>query len=135
MTAAEIATGFGGRRNGAGFLCRCPVPGHGRGRGDRNPSLSLRDGVIGLIELGSERAASIRDIQARPRLPHMPAPTALAMRHAAAMVEHGWAVAFRKYSLAYVAAEESARAAKRGIWAGTFTMPEEWRRTNGTWMT
>jgi endonuclease YncB( thermonuclease family) len=44
------------------------------------------------------------------------------------MVEHGWAVAYRKYSTAYVDAEERARAAKLGIWAGTFTMPEEWRR-------
>ena len=44
------------------------------------------------------------------------------------MVEHGWAVAFRKYSMEYVAAEERARATKIGIWAGTFTMPEEWRK-------
>lgn len=44
------------------------------------------------------------------------------------MVEHGWAVAFRRYSMAYVEAEKRARAAKLGIWAGTFTMPDEWRR-------
>lgn len=44
------------------------------------------------------------------------------------MVEHGWAVAFRRYSMAYVDAENRARAAKVGIWAGTFTMPDEWRR-------
>jgi endonuclease YncB( thermonuclease family) len=45
------------------------------------------------------------------------------------MVEHGWAVAYRRYSMAYVEAEERARDAKLGIWAGTFTMPEEWRRS------
>jgi endonuclease YncB( thermonuclease family) len=45
------------------------------------------------------------------------------------MVEHGWAVAYRRYSMAYVEAEERARAAKVGIWAGTFTMPEEWRKS------
>jgi endonuclease YncB( thermonuclease family) len=45
------------------------------------------------------------------------------------MVEHGWAIAFRKYSMEYVGAEERARAQKLGMWAGTFTMPEEWRRT------
>ena len=44
------------------------------------------------------------------------------------MVEHGWAVAYRKYSLKYVNAEDSARSAKLGIWAGTFEMPENWRR-------
>jgi endonuclease YncB( thermonuclease family) len=45
------------------------------------------------------------------------------------MVENGWAIAFRKYSLEYVKAEESARAKKAGIWAGTFVPPEEWRRS------
>jgi endonuclease YncB( thermonuclease family) len=44
------------------------------------------------------------------------------------MVEHGWAVAFRKYSLEYVSAENRARSEKLGIWAGTFDMPEDWRR-------
>jgi endonuclease YncB( thermonuclease family) len=45
------------------------------------------------------------------------------------MVEHGWAIAYRKYSTAYVAAEIQARAQKVGIWAGTFVDPEEWRKT------
>jgi endonuclease YncB( thermonuclease family) len=44
------------------------------------------------------------------------------------MVENGWAVAYRKYSLEYVSAEDRARSAKLGIWAGTFDMPEDWRR-------
>ncbi len=44
------------------------------------------------------------------------------------MVEHGWAVAYRKYSLDYAGAEDRARSAKLGIWAGTFDMPEDWRR-------
>lgn len=43
------------------------------------------------------------------------------------MVEHGWAVAFRSYSSDYVPDEERAKAAKRGIWASTFTMPVDWR--------
>lgn len=42
--ASEIARALGGHRNGDGFLCRCPVPLHGQGRGDRRPSLSIRDG-------------------------------------------------------------------------------------------
>lgn len=44
MTAAEIAAVLGGHRNGPGFLVRCPVTTHGQGRGDRSPSLSIRDG-------------------------------------------------------------------------------------------
>lgn len=43
------------------------------------------------------------------------------------MVANGFAVAFRRYSNDYVSAEESAKANKRGIWAGTFTMPSEIR--------
>src|SRR5215472_2424948 len=44
QTAAEVARALGGSRNGSGWLCRCPVAGHGRGRGDQNPSLSVADG-------------------------------------------------------------------------------------------
>ncbi len=44
MTAADIARALpGSTRNGNGWLCRCPVPDHGRGRGDRSPSLSVCD--------------------------------------------------------------------------------------------
>jgi hypothetical protein len=46
-TAGPIAQALGGFRNGNGFLCHCPVPGHGKGRGDRNPSLSMADGDDG----------------------------------------------------------------------------------------
>ena len=45
MTAAELARKLGGRSIGNGnFLCRCPVQGHGKGLGDRHPSLSIADG-------------------------------------------------------------------------------------------
>ncbi len=44
MSARNIAQALGAaRRHGTGWIARCPAPGHGRGRGDRNPSLSLRD--------------------------------------------------------------------------------------------
>jgi endonuclease YncB( thermonuclease family) len=43
------------------------------------------------------------------------------------MTEQGWAVAYRKYSQAYVTQEENARRQKVNIWSGTFDMPEEWR--------
>lgn len=34
----------------------------------------------------------------------------------------------REYSSNYVAAEDGARAAKRGIWAGAFDIPADWRK-------
>lgn len=43
------------------------------------------------------------------------------------MVALGYAVAFRRYSSDYVSAEASAKANKRGIWAGTFSMPQAYR--------
>lgn len=46
-----------------------------------------------------------------------------------AMVSHGWALAYRRYSTDYVAEEELARAARRGMWQGAFTAPWEWRRS------
>jgi endonuclease YncB( thermonuclease family) len=46
------------------------------------------------------------------------------------MVASGYAVAFRRYSSDYVSAEDSAKANKRGIWAGTFQMPNDYRHAN-----
>lgn len=45
------------------------------------------------------------------------------------MVENGWAIAYRQYSTLYVSSEERAKAAKKGIWGGTFQIPSEYRRT------
>lgn len=45
------------------------------------------------------------------------------------MVREGWAAAYRQYSRDYVAEEQAARNSGRGIWAGPFSMPWEWRRT------
>jgi endonuclease YncB( thermonuclease family) len=47
------------------------------------------------------------------------------------MVANGWAMAFRRFSVVYVPAEERAQKAKLGLWAGTFQMPWDWRRTKG----
>lgn len=44
------------------------------------------------------------------------------------MVSNGWAVSYRRYSKAYAPLEEEAQAARRGIWAGTFEVPDAWRR-------
>jgi putative DNA primase/helicase len=44
MSADQIGVALKGRRNGNGWLVRCPCPNHGKGRGDRFPSLSVADG-------------------------------------------------------------------------------------------
>lgn len=46
----------------------------------------------------------------------------------AAIVEAGWATAYRRYSIAYVGQEARARAARRGIWALGFEPPAAYRR-------
>lgn len=45
----------------------------------------------------------------------------------AEMVRQGWAVAYRRFSLDYVALEAAARLDRRGIWGGAFDSPEAWR--------
>ena len=49
----------------------------------------------------------------------------------AAMVASGNAVAYRGDYLAYVPNEERAKAAKKGLWAGSFTIPRDYRRDAG----
>lgn len=44
-----------------------------------------------------------------------------------AMVEAGWAVSYGDY----VEAEAAARRAGRGMWAGSFERPQDWRRIHG----
>ena len=44
------------------------------------------------------------------------------------LVRNGHAMAYRKYSSAYIGAEQEARSAKRGIWAGQIQPPWEWRK-------
>jgi endonuclease YncB( thermonuclease family) len=46
------------------------------------------------------------------------------------MVVNGWAVAFRRYSLEYVADENIARRNRANIWSGEFDLPWDWRRQN-----
>ena len=98
--ARTIARALGGRPNGDGFLCRCPVPGHGRGNGDRCPSLSIKDGdraplfkcfagcdardVLEALRsrgiLDDERSAGDRRQPSSPApLTHEPNPAALAL--------------------------------------------------------
>ena len=43
------------------------------------------------------------------------------------LVLHGYALAYRQYSTRYVAEEDEATTLKRGMWAGTFEKPWDWR--------
>ena len=46
----------------------------------------------------------------------------------ATMVEVGLALAYRYYSLEYVAQEDFARETKQGLWSGEFVAPWDWRK-------
>lgn len=50
----------------------------------------------------------------------------------AALVQAGWAAAFRRYSDDYVAAEARARASRVGIWQWDFQMPDDFRASQQT---
>jgi len=44
------------------------------------------------------------------------------------LVRNGHAMAYRRYSSDYIGAEQEAKNAKRGIWAGSIRTPWEWRK-------
>jgi endonuclease YncB( thermonuclease family) len=45
----------------------------------------------------------------------------------AELVRQGWALAFTRFSTAYVPQEAEARRARRGLWEGRFDAPWDWR--------
>ena len=44
------------------------------------------------------------------------------------LVKSGWALAYRKYSLSYLADEQFAKQHSKGLWQGDFVEPWKWRR-------
>lgn len=52
----------GVRRAGRGWVARCPVPGHGKGRGDLDPSLSVTETPEGHVLLHCFAGCSFREI-------------------------------------------------------------------------
>ena len=46
------------------------------------------------------------------------------------MVRNGYAVAYKRYSKDYVRDEEFAKKNKLGMWQGSFSTPEKWRKLN-----
>jgi hypothetical protein len=83
IKAKAVARILGGHAAGGGFLCRCPVATHGKGRGDLRPSLAVRDGDRALVyncfagcDPRDVRAAIDKlDVNGAPRLNTSPAPT------------------------------------------------------------
>jgi putative DNA primase/helicase len=64
VTAREVFRVLGGEKRGDGFLCRCPCGLHKNG--DRNPSLSVKDGRDRLL-LHCFAGGDYRDIVAALR--------------------------------------------------------------------
>jgi putative DNA primase/helicase len=51
-----------GKPVGSGFVCSCPVPTHGKGRGDKNPSLSIAEGSDGTLLVNCKAGCDCQDI-------------------------------------------------------------------------
>jgi putative DNA primase/helicase len=64
MSADQIGIALKGKRNGSGWLVRCPCPNHGKGRGDRCPSLSIADGDDGRLLLSCFAGCEFKDVTA-----------------------------------------------------------------------
>jgi hypothetical protein len=78
--AAHIAAALGGRRAqrlaDGSFLVPCPVPSHGKGRGDRNPSLRIGDGETRVLVYcygGCDRVSVLDELCRRGLLDDRPA--------------------------------------------------------------
>ena len=81
-----------------------------------------------LINTNSDLQCSLRDVDRYGRLIMQCFDGATDI--GAAMVRSGHALAYRHFSDLYIAEEEQAKTALKGIWHGTFSPPWEWRRQN-----
>jgi putative DNA primase/helicase len=54
----------GVRRVGSGWMVSCPHPGHGRGYGDRNPSVSVTEGDDSRALVNCQAGCQTEDILA-----------------------------------------------------------------------
>ena len=82
----------------------------------------------GLIGANNDLQCSLRDVDHYGRLIMQCFNGATDI--GAAMVRSGHALAYRHFSDLYIAEEEQAKTALKGIWRGTFSPPWEWRRNN-----
>jgi hypothetical protein len=75
MNAARIAAALAAPRRAkrladSNYLVRCPVPSHGKGRGDRSPSLQISDGNKALV-VYCHAGCDSRDVLAELRRRHL----------------------------------------------------------------
>ena len=82
----------------------------------------------GLIDTNKDLQCSLRDVDRYGRLIMQCFNGATDI--GAAMVRSGHALAYRHFSDLYIAEEEQAKTALKGIWRGAFSPPWEWRRQN-----
>lgn len=60
--AQIVARSLKAKRTGTGWIASCPCPGHGKGRGDKNPSLTIRDGDDGRLLLNCQAGCQFNDV-------------------------------------------------------------------------
>ena len=91
--AAIIARALAGKRIAGGgyYLCRCPVPSHGAGNGDRHRSLLIRDGDTALLVrcfAGCDARNILDELRRRGLLEQAPPRKPGGARKPAQQVEH-----------------------------------------------
>ncbi len=95
---------------------------------DDKPWQCGKDAGNALVEKIASQPVTCEDL-GRDRYERIIAKCAVAGEDIGAwMVSEGLALAYRRYSLDYTGQEAEAQAARRGIWAGEFVKPWEWRR-------
>ena len=104
-----------------GQSCRIGEHAYDCGRIARTALLDLTAGVSVRCELAP---ASAEDSAADGRVGHC---TVDGYDLSEGMTYTGWALALRRVSDRYVAFEDRARAARRGLWKGPFVAPWDWR--------
>ncbi len=108
-----------------GQSCRIGERAYDCGRIARTALLDLTAGVTVICKLvPASSGASPEDDGAEVRIGHC---SADGYDLSEGMAYTGWALALRRVSERYVALEERARAARRGLWKGRFVAPWDWR--------
>lgn len=109
------------------FGMDAPETGQPCTRPDGSPWRCGRDAAFALADLAQSHVVSCQ-LKDRDRYGRIVAVCRIgAIDLGRWVVEQGFAVAYRRYSLDYVSAEDDARRARRGFWAGSFEPPESWR--------
>ena len=93
-----------------------------------NCGAAAQQQLIAIIRENKELQCNLRDVDRYGRLIMQCFTDSIDI--GAAMVQSGYALAYRHFSDLYIADEEQAKTARKGVWQGTFSPPWEWRRQN-----